>query len=140
MLTIEVVTAPYHDTTESDYIRQKLYALHGGPGHAALESVNLYLRDPDGGVCGGLLGQMYWNCMFADILWVDPQYRGMGYGRRLMNELEAVARGRGLDLIHLDAPGDAAAEFHSRLGFEVYGTLDDTPIGRRRYFMVKRLV
>ncbi|MDP2871805.1 MAG: GNAT family N-acetyltransferase [Bacillota bacterium] len=139
MLSIETAMTRHGDTQESDYVRQRLYALDGENTSGALEHVNLYLRDADGTLCGGLLGQQYWNCMFIDILWIEPRFRGMGYGRRLMSEIEAIARARGLDLLHLDAQGLEVPGFYTKLGFEMFGVLDDTPRGYQRYFMVKRL-
>jgi GNAT superfamily N-acetyltransferase len=139
MLSIETVVTSHGNAPESEYLRHKLYTLHGGEAGATTEHISLYLRDADGHLCGGLLAQRYWNCMFAEILWVDPRYRGLGHGPRLMNELEALSRATAVDIIHLDAPGDAAARFHSKLGYQVFGVLDDTPQGERRYFMAKRL-
>jgi DNA-binding MarR family transcriptional regulator/ribosomal protein S18 acetylase RimI-like enzyme len=54
----------------------------------------------------------------ADVkrMWVSPSARGLGLGRRLLTELEAEARARGVRLLRLetnDALGEAIALYHS---------------------------
>lgn len=139
-LSLETVVTDHDNTPESDYIRQRLYALdREGASGCGLTHISLYLRDADGNIRGGLLGQHYWNCMMIDVLWIDPAYRRMGYGRRLMNEIEAIAVARGIDWLHLDSPAHEVPAFYARLGFEVFGVMQDTPRGYRRYFLAKRL-
>ena len=40
----------------------------------------------------------------ADVkrMWIDPSARGLGLGRRLLVELETVARSRGVELLRLE--------------------------------------
>ncbi|MFO7299729.1 MAG: GNAT family N-acetyltransferase [Actinomycetes bacterium] len=35
-------------------------------------------------------------------MWVSPRARGLGLGRRLLSELEGLARGRGIGVVRLD--------------------------------------
>ena len=64
--------------------------------------------------------------------------RGRGLGEEIMQGAEAIARARGCIGIWLDTCDFQAPGFYEKLGFEPFGTLDDTPPGRRRIFRRKR--
>jgi len=56
-----------------------------------------------------------------------------------MEQIESIAREKRLDLIHLDTHGFQAPGFYAKLGYGVFGRLDDSPKGYSRYYMCKRL-
>ena len=101
--------------------------------------LNVFLRDETGAVRGGALGETYWSWLHVSILWVDEALRGAGYGSRLLAEAEAEAARRGCHHVHLDTLSFQALPFYERLGYTVFGTLDDLPEGHQRYFLQKRL-
>ena len=57
---------------------------------------------------------------FIDELYLEPQYRRQGIGRRAMQFVEERARELGVNAIHLEVdPGnDPAAELYCRTGYE----------------------
>ena len=65
--------------------------------------------------------------------------RGDGHGRRVMLALEQAARERGCTHAHLDTFSYQARPFYEKLGYEVFSTLDDYPLGHRRFFLKKAL-
>jgi ribosomal protein S18 acetylase RimI-like enzyme len=56
---------------------------------------------------------------FVDELYIEPQYRRQGIGRRAMEFLEERARDLGVNAIHLevDQGNDPAAELYRRAGY-----------------------
>ena len=56
---------------------------------------------------------------FIDELYIEPQYRRKGMGRRAMQFVEERARELGVNAIHLevDRGNDAAAELYRRAGY-----------------------
>jgi len=60
---------------------------------------------------------------------VDEKYRGKGVGRRLLTELERVAKEeRGIELLHLEVyEGNPAVHLYLKMGF--------TPYGKQRRFI-----
>lgn len=67
------------------------------------QEIHLFLQDEDGQVCGGILGEICWNWLEIQYLFVEPEYRGQGYGKKLMQEAEKVANEKLCDfkkLIH----------------------------------------
>jgi hypothetical protein len=57
-----------------------------------------------------------------------------------MRRAEAVAAARGCVGVWLDTFSFQARPFYERLGYSVFGTLEDNPRGGARFFMQKRLV
>lgn len=71
-------------------------------------------------------------------LWVEPDRRRQGIGRRLLAALEAEAVGRGCSRAALDSYGFQAPGFYAVLGYREWGRLD-YPDGTVRHFFVKDL-
>jgi GNAT superfamily N-acetyltransferase len=116
----------------SDFNRQAL-------GYNDFERLCFSLRSAESGIAGGVLGETYWEWLHIDLLWVDERLRGSGYGRRLMETAENEARKRGMNAAWLDTFSFQAREFYEKLGYAVFGELDDFPQGHQRYFMRKTL-
>ena len=108
----------------------------GRAGHAPL---NLFVRDADDAILGGLIGEYNWHWLFIDLLWVSDALRGYGVGSELMRTAEGVARARGCVGLYLDTIDFQARPFYERMGLEVFGILEDYPPGHTRYFMRKYL-
>jgi ribosomal protein S18 acetylase RimI-like enzyme len=62
-----------------------------------------------------------------------------GAGRRLMMEAEAEALRRGCCAAELDTFSFQARGFYERLGYSVFGALEDYAPGQSRFYMRKRL-
>jgi GNAT superfamily N-acetyltransferase len=89
--------------------------------------LNLLLRDANGTVRGGLLGESGWGWLHIHILWVAEAERRRGYGGELLARAEAEARRRGCHGVHLDTHEYQAPDFYRRRGYEVFGVLNDYP-------------
>lgn len=88
---------------------------------------------------GGAAGHTHWGWLFISHLWVDHRHRGVGLGSGLMGSMEDAARRRDVGAAHLDTYDFQALEFYERLGYVVFGKLDDFPVGHTRYFLQKSL-
>ena len=101
--------------------------------------LNIFLRNDANQILGGLLGETAWEWLHIDIVWIDGSARGQGYGTRLITEAEQEARRRGCHSVHLDTMSFQALPFYERLGYTLWGTLDDHPTGHQRHFLRKKL-
>lgn len=101
------------------------------------EQFALVLRDADDSLVGGLYAVLYWGWLFVDELWIDDDWRGNGLGSELLRRAEMWAREHGCHSVWLDT--FQAHGFYEKLGYEVFGTLDDYPAGQRRSFLKKRI-
>lgn len=99
-----------------------------------------HLVDPATGFpVGGATGHGSFDWVFVELLHVPASLRGQGHGTRLMQAIEAFAVERGMHGIWLDTFSFQAKPFYEKLGFSVFGTIEDHPAGGARYFMQKRL-
>jgi GNAT superfamily N-acetyltransferase len=94
---------------------------------------------PDQEIMGGVLGEVYWEWLHIDLLWVSDDLRGRGHGGRLLMQIEEEARQRGAKQVYLDTFSFQAPAFYERHGYQVFGALEDFPPGHQRYFMTKQL-
>jgi ribosomal protein S18 acetylase RimI-like enzyme len=99
----------------------------------------LALRAEGGKIVGGLIAELQWDWLRIDILAVAEEFRGDGWGRRLVEEAERVAGEAGCHSSWVDTFSFQSPDFYRRLGYRVFGELADYPTGQTRYFLAKRL-
>jgi GNAT superfamily N-acetyltransferase len=97
------------------------------------------LRTPDEEIVGGVLGEIYWGWFYLDLIWVKDELRGRGYGHQLLTRAEDEARQRGAKNVYLDTFSFQAPDFYIQHGYQVFGELQDFPVGQQRYFLKKQL-
>ena len=100
----------------------------------------ILLSDPDSDeILGGLHGATMFSYLWIDLLFIPESMRGIGIGRKLMAQAEAEALHRGCHAVTLDTFSFQARGFYERLGYSVFGILDDCPPGQSRFYLTKRL-
>ena len=68
----------------------------------------------------GVLNAFTWYAeVYVDDMWVDDAYRGQGYGRNLLENLENLFKGKGYNNINLVTSAFQALNFYKKCGFEV---------------------
>lgn len=97
------------------------------------------LFSADKEIVGGVVGDQYWDWIYIDLLWVQEELRGCGYGERLLAQLENEARNRGVRYIYLNTFSFQAPGFYQQYGYQLFGKLEDFPTGNQRYFFTKKL-
>jgi len=97
-------------------------------------------KDHDGKVVGGVHGDMGWDWLHIDTLWVDENCRGQGIGSDLLKQIEAAAISKGFYGSHLETTDFQAVDFYLKNGYDIFGELDDKPKGHTWFYMKKRLV
>ena len=102
-------------------------------------TIGLMLKNPAGKTDGGLTARIGFGWMFVELLFVPERLRGQGAGRQLMEEAETVARQHGCIGIWLDTFTFQAPGFYQKLGYTVFGEIENYPPGSSRYFLHKHL-
>lgn len=128
------------DRRAVEELSEKLFRFNqrcsGDPG---FREFAVWLRRNDGTVAGGATGWSRWGWLHLDVLWVDENCRGGAQGKRLVAEVEAVARERGCVLVDLDTFSFQAPEFYRSLGYEEFAALEIGEGAIAKRFFRKRL-
>lgn len=99
----------------------------------------LVLRDEQQTMVGALTGATLWRWLSIDVLWVAASHRGRGHGAALVRQAESLAAERGCQHARLDAFDFQARAFYERLGYVVYGALENFPNGHTQFHLAKLL-
>ncbi|WP_308638416.1 GNAT family N-acetyltransferase [Paenibacillus silvisoli] len=128
---------------ESEYIRRRLIEFNAKkvPAHLAsrYEEINLAVKDEEGRVVGGMLAVLCWNWIEVDILWVHESLRGMGFGSRLLQRIEVIAKEKACTFVKLNTFSFQAPEFYRKNGYAEIAVIDGAPLGSRHYFFKKEI-
>jgi ribosomal protein S18 acetylase RimI-like enzyme len=103
------------------------------------QHVTLSIRAQDGELLGGLVGEMFWNCLYISVLWVKDGHRGMGYGTALMQRAEEIAKARPCDVVFLTSMTFQAPAFYEKCGYTQFAELNAAPKGFSRIWFSKHL-
>lgn len=125
---------------ERKTVVEGLIEFNAGQGYVwDRKPLNILARSAEGIVLGGLLGEVNLQWLFVAALWVDGANRGRGIGSSLLKKAEAEAVRLNCVGIFLDTYSFQARPFYERLGYAVFGTLDDCPPGQARFYLAKHL-
>ncbi|MFM5840127.1 GNAT family N-acetyltransferase [Aeromonas rivipollensis] len=106
-------------------------------GQLQRERIASFIKDEEGVVLGGILGEIKWGWLHIDGLCVDESLRRDGWGTRLLGTMEQYARSQGITNYHLETTSFQALPFYQKQGYEVFGQLPDMPPGHVSYFLRK---
>jgi ribosomal protein S18 acetylase RimI-like enzyme len=138
----ELVMNPYPSEDQIDTIRAGIIA-HAtaalGLPERSIRPLYCFLRSENREIVGGALGDSWGLWLHISYLWVDGPLRRRGWATRLMAVMEQEAIRRGCSGAFLDTFSFNAPQLYERLGYRVFGELQNHPIGYNYYFMLKRL-
>ena len=109
---------------------------HAGPRN--WRPLAVLLHDDTGGVAGGLWGGTAYGWLFTELLFVPDALRGRGLGAEVLARAEQEALARGCVGAWLDTFAFQARGFYEKLGYGVFGEIQDYPPGSTRFFLSKR--
>jgi ribosomal protein S18 acetylase RimI-like enzyme len=102
------------------------------------EKVTLSLRDEEGNIVGGLIGEIGWGWLFVHLLWIADAHRGADHGTALIGEAERIGREAGVMGLYLDTATFQAPGFYQKMGFTEVGRIKDRPPGHTTIWFAKR--
>lgn len=138
-LQFEVTSQP--DDEAVDRIRLGLSAFNASQlGTAERTPLLVVVRDrPGRAVMGGLTGYTAWHWLHVERLWLPDGRRGRGVGESVLARAEVEALRRGCMGAWLDTLNPHASALYQRLGYSVFGTIENFLLGRPRWFVQKQL-
>jgi GNAT superfamily N-acetyltransferase len=139
-MTIAIECADPPSDADRDAIFKSLVAYNEARVPSNYAPFAIRLRNTaTGEVVGGLWAQIYYDWLFVELLFVPEEERGKGVGSKLICEVEARAGEKGCVGVWLDTFTFQAPDFYLKLGYEIFGVLDDYPKGAKRFFLRKLL-
>lgn len=108
-------------------------------GDSSYRSFVLVARNAQAAIVGGLLGDIYWEALAINILWVQAEWRGRGLGAGLVARAEHEAVAAGCRFAHVDTMVYQAPDFYQKLGYVVFGELGPYNGQFTRYYLKKNL-
>lgn len=104
------------------------------------ELLALSVRDDAGTIVGGLIGELKWEWLYVELLWIDDAHRGAGHGEALLAMAEQTARDHGAKGVFLGTMSIQAPGFYPKLGYREYGLLENYPVtGSNLHHFMKTL-
>ncbi|MFJ5788662.1 GNAT family N-acetyltransferase [Lysinibacillus sp. NPDC093197] len=103
------------------------------------EEINVFLKDENDNVRGGILAEVCWNWLEIHTLMIDEDIRKSGFGTKLLLELEHMALAKQCDFIKVDTLSFQALEFYEKHGYQIFGTLDNVGRDFKHYYLKKDL-
>ena len=101
--------------------------------------LRIFLRDADGRIAGGLIGDSSWGWLHVRVLWLEEEARRQRLGSQLLAMAEDEARRRGCKYVYLNTFSFQARPFYEKLGYECFAIQDDMPLGHQSFSMKKTL-
>lgn len=141
-MEIEVTTEP--SAADLELVSQGIQAFNrrtvpGIPEVADDLVFAVFARDPEGNLVGGIRAKAFWGYLCIELLWLSEAARGGRVGTRLVQRAEAFALQHGYTRARVETTSFQARPFYEKLGYEVYGVLEDCPPGHASYYLKKEL-
>ena len=130
------------DLTEEqvDIIESKLDEYDKNYIHYKLDGCIQIGIEEEGKLVAGLDACMTaFKILYVSTVFVDENYRGKGYGRVLISEMEERAKLLGANTIRLDTFDWQGKDFYEAIGYEMVGHYDNRDDGYSEYFFLKRI-
>lgn len=109
-------------------------------GSVFREKVSSFVKNKSGVIVGGILGEINWNWMHIQGLWVDESFRNDGWGSKLLCEMEKYALSKNTTNIRLETTTFQALDFYIKAGYSIFAELPNMPQGYTSYFLQKQLI
>ena len=109
-------------------------------GNYPFGTLDVYVRNTDGKVVGGLVGEFASGWFSIHVLWIVENLRGSGLGTTILQAAENAAVKNGCHGAILETMSFQAPLFYQKRGYVRVGVVDDYPGGAQKMFMRKVLL
>ena len=136
-MQIEIEPSPSDQTLATVRAGMRRYA----ESHVSWEEYSdlaIIARDDGGTVIGAAFGETGRGWLHVSVVWVDERARGQRLGTRRSTRWRPRRSAEAVT-VHISTPSAIRPRFYEKLGYEVFGTLEDYPVGHQRFYMRKRL-
>ena len=126
---------------EVDSIERKLFQFNSSKiDNYSYENFVIKAVDDSGSLIAGLHGQVGGGWLCISSLWVNEKYRRQGLGKRLVSLAEETAIKKECHGVYLYTYSFQSSTFYEKLGYRIFGTLENFFNNHAKHFMKKSLV
>lgn len=127
-------------TEQTEDIAQRLEAFdEANLGHCPTANVSIGIKLGENIIGGGAGSMGLAHTFHVSAIFVDEEFRRMGYGRKIVEELERRAKDLGAEMVRLDTFDFRGQNFFAWLGYEKVGHYKDEKGGFEGSFFIKWL-
>jgi GNAT superfamily N-acetyltransferase len=98
------------------------------------------IQAEQGSVIGGAFFYVFGNWLEVEYVWIEETYRNKGIGKRLLKEVESIAKQEGCKKGCLNTFDFQARVFYEKQGYKIVYTQEQIPKENTRYYMEKELI
>ena len=137
MKSIEILNALEQDVS---FIESRIEEYNNGQvPYVPTEYLSACIKENDK-IVGEVMAEVHFgSVLYIDILWVNEEYRGKGYATALMNHIENLGIEKGCKLSHVSTYEFQALGLYEKLGYTIFGFMEDAPLGYKDYYLQKKL-
>lgn len=84
-----------------------------------IKPFGIFIKDSNGRIFGGATGVTYYGCLYLDMLYLKEELRGVGLGKKLMQEAEKLGHERGCSFATVNTMDWEALPFYQKLGYVI---------------------
>lgn len=99
----------------------------------------LAVQSEEGVILAGCKGEIAFTSLHVLELWVSDDLRGNGIGTALLKKAEVLGIAKGCDRIHIETRSNAARGLYEKLGYRVFGELENYEGSNSFYYLEKPL-
>ncbi|MGJ8537090.1 MAG: GNAT family N-acetyltransferase [Parasphingopyxis sp.] len=100
----------------------------------------VFAKSENGKVLGGIRATCFWNTLHIELLWLSEESRGMGIGKKLIEDAERHALQNQCENAFVETTSWQAKPFYERNGYKHMATLNNRPKGHASHYLSKSLV
>ncbi|MBO0418927.1 MAG: GNAT family N-acetyltransferase [Vagococcus fluvialis] len=99
----------------------------------------LSIKNDDNQLIAGISGEIFGNWMEVDYLAVEENYRSHGYGKQLLQQVEALALKEKCRYIFISTFGFQGKDYYPKFGYQEVLVLENYPLTGTEHFFIKEL-
>lgn len=125
MTSVNIIPESPAPDQKSAYLHEKLVESGQALGSEELQTFLFSIHSDGGEMIAACKGEIAFQSARISEIWVDPNQRGKGLGKQLLSATEEYVSQKNCTRIHLETRSELARKLYEKVGFRVFGKLDN---------------
>jgi ribosomal protein S18 acetylase RimI-like enzyme len=115
---MEIQYTPTPTSQEINFLIQQLNATN--PTCEPMRTFGFFVKNSEGEIIAGASGTILFGGIYTEQLWVHPNYRKQGWGKKVMEKVHVHGKSMGCKMATLATMNfQGALEFYNKLGYQI---------------------